>query len=63
MKKVFDCVAMKHEIQARQRGWLKGLSAVEESRVIETEILKDVGLARIWKTAKRAASSGAAKAG
>lgn len=52
-KKVFDCVAMKHAIQERQRRRLKGLSPTEESRLIQTEILKDPALARFWKAARR----------
>lgn len=54
-KKTFDCVAMKHEIQVRQRKRLKGLSPAEESRFIQTEILKDADLARIWETVPRTA--------
>ncbi|MBI3621682.1 MAG: hypothetical protein HY208_05785 [Nitrospirae bacterium] len=50
-KNKFNCVAMKHEIQERQRKRLKGLSPVEESRVIRTEILKDCALSRLWKAA------------
>ena len=54
-KKAFDCVAMKHEIQERQRKILKGLSPAEESRLVQAEILKDVALARLWKAARRTA--------
>ncbi|MBI3392951.1 MAG: hypothetical protein HY039_07165 [Nitrospirae bacterium] len=53
MKKAFDCVLMKHKIQARQRACLKGFSAVEESRFIQASILKDDALARIWNAAVR----------
>ena len=56
-KKRFNCVTMKHEIQEGQRKRLKGLSPVEESRLIQTEIHKDAALARLWKTARRTAVS------
>jgi hypothetical protein len=56
-KNKLNCVAMKHEIQERQRKRLKGLSPVEESRVIRTEILKDSALSKLWKTARRTAVS------
>lgn len=56
-KKTFDCVEMKHEIQERQRKRLKGLSPIEESRLIQTEILKDPALARLWKAARRTGAS------
>ncbi len=56
-KKAFDCVAMKHEIQERQRRRLKGLSPAEESHLIQTEILRDSALARLWETARRAGVS------
>jgi hypothetical protein len=52
-KKTFDCVAMKREIQERQRKRLKGLSPIEESRFIQAEIVRDPALVRLWKTAKR----------
>lgn len=57
MKKKFDAVAMKHEIQERQLKQLKGLSPTEESRFIQAEILKNDDLARFWKIAKRTAAS------
>jgi hypothetical protein len=41
MKKAFDCVAMKHQIQARQMLRLEGLSPIEESRLIQAVISKD----------------------
>lgn len=54
-RKTFDCVAMKHAIQERQRKQLKGLSPGEESRLMRTQILKEPALAKLWRTAKRAA--------
>ncbi len=54
-RKTFDCVAMKHVIQERQRKRLKGLSPGEESRLMRTQILKEPALAKLWKAAKRAA--------
>ena len=60
-KKTFDAVEMKHKIQERQRKRLKGLSPIEESRLIRDEILKDADLTRIWKMAKRTAGAKGAK--
>ena len=60
-KKTFDCVAMKHQIQDRQRRRLKGLSPAEESRLIQTEILKDSVLARLWGNARRTGISKSSK--
>lgn len=57
MKKKFDAVAMKHEIQERQRRRLKGLSPAEESRLIHDEIMKGDELARFLKNSKRTAGS------
>ncbi len=56
-KKTFDCVAMKHEIQERQRKRLKGLSPTAESRLIQSELLKDADLSKFWKIAQRTATS------
>jgi hypothetical protein len=56
-KKTFDCVAMKREIQEQQRPRLAGLLPSEAARMMEQEILQDPELARLWRSAKRAAVS------
>jgi hypothetical protein len=53
MKKTFDCVEMKHQIQAEQLKRLKGLTNAEQIQLMRREILKDPILARIWKQSKR----------
>jgi len=57
MKKKFDAVAMKQEIQKGQRERLKGLLPAEESRLIQSEIMKDEELKRFWNSAKRTVAS------
>ncbi|MGB4069884.1 MAG: hypothetical protein WBK08_17785 [Nitrospira sp.] len=54
-KKPFDCVAMKREIQERQRVRMIGLSPAEECQLTQAEILKQPELARLWKAVKRTA--------
>lgn len=57
MRKKFDAIEMKHEIQERQRKRLSGLSPAEESRLIHEEIMKEDDLARFLKFSKRTAAS------
>ena len=53
MKKKFDCVKMKHDIQAEQLKRLKGLTHAEQIELMHREILRDPVLARIWQQSKR----------
>ncbi len=52
MKKKFDCVQMKHEIQQRLLAEMTGLSPEEQRRLTEERIESDPILARLWKRAR-----------
>ena len=53
MKKDFDCVRMKHEIQQEIRREMAGLTVDEQRRRTEEAIRADPVLARIWEQARR----------
>ena len=51
-EKAFDCVQMKHEIQARIMKEIEGLSLEERNRRFEARIAADPILGPFWKNAK-----------
>jgi len=53
MKKKFDCVQMKHEIQKKIGKERRGLSLAEQRRRSEARIAADPILGPIWREARR----------
>ena len=53
IKKDFDCVQMKHEIQQRLLEEMKGFSIEEEIRWTKELIASDPVLGPFWKKARR----------
>jgi hypothetical protein len=51
-EKTFDCVQMKHDIQARIMKEIEGLSLDERNRRFEARIAADPILGPFWKNAK-----------
>lgn len=52
MKKVFDCVRMKHEIQQKLLEKMRDMTPEEQRRFTEDIILSNPKLARFWKPPK-----------
>jgi hypothetical protein len=49
MKKTFDCVRMKHEIQQKLLERMRDMTPEEQRRFTEDIILSNPKLARFWK--------------
>ena len=49
MKKTFDCVRMKHEIQQKLLEKMRDMTPEEQRRFTEETILSNPELARFWK--------------
>ena len=50
MKKTFDCVRMKHEIQQKLLEKMRDMTPEEQRRFTEDIILSNPKLARFWKS-------------
>ncbi|HUT52651.1 MAG TPA: hypothetical protein VM658_04615 [bacterium] len=58
MKKDFDCVQMKHEIQRKLMKEFEGLSREERKKIAEERINADPILGPIWRNARRVGTTG-----
>jgi len=54
MKKTFDCVRMKHDIQQKLLEKMRDMTPEEQRRFTEETILANPKLARFWKPLKPA---------
>ena len=54
MKKTFDCVRMKHEIQQKLLEKMRDMTPEEQRQFTEDTILANPKLARFWKPPKPA---------
>jgi len=57
-EKQFDCVKMKHEIQARLLKEMAGLSLEERQKRTEDRIQANPILARLWRQARQIEPTG-----